>query len=343
MKVLVTGGGGFLGRYVLKLLLARGDHCVSFQRTFHQDLQKHGVEVVTGSLTSREDVDRAMAGCDAVIHIAAKAGVWGSRKLYWDVNVTGTKNVLESAKQSGVSAFVHTSTPSVVFNGGSFQGEDESLPYGCNWLCHYAESKAEAEALALSMDGDGFRVCALRPHLIWGIGDPHLVPKVLAMARSGKMQIVGDGGNRVDVTRVENAAKAHVQALDALQAGRCGGKAYFLSQGEPVYLWEWINSLLTRLDLPRVEKCVSLKSAYRAGWVLEKLWSGLRLRGEPPMTRFVAVELAKDHWFSIERSRRDFGYNPEAFPTDAGLAGLVVHLGKRHNSSASVGKQKGIS
>lgn len=320
MKVLVTGGGGFLGRYVIDRLLARGYEVASLGRSPQPDLAQRGVRVVQGDLGHAQVVLEAVQGCEAVFHVAARAGVWGPWAAYYQANVVGTRHVVEACQTAGVQRLVYTSTPSVVFNGQPFQGAGESLPYGQHHLCAYSQTKAEAEALALQADEPGgLRVCALRPHLIWGKGDPHLLPRVLAKAQAGRLRRVGQGSNRVDITRVENAADAHIQALDALAEGRAGGKAYFLSQGEPVVLWDWVNQLLEACAIPPVRRGVPLPVAYAMGRLLERVWTVGRLSGEPPMTRFVAVELAKDHWFDISQARKDLGYTPERHPTEAGL------------------------
>lgn len=328
MKILVTGGGGFLGRYIVDGLLQQGHAVVTLQRRAHPELDAIGVETVRGSLADGATLDRALSGCDAVIHTAAKAGVWGPRREYFAINYEGTRSLCEAMRRKGIRKLVHCSTPSVVFNGGPFDGADESLPYGGNWLCHYAESKARAEEHVLEWGRAGHGVViALRPHLIWGPGDPHLLPKVISRSRAGRLRIIGDGTNRVDVTRVENAAAAHLLALAALDRPSAVNRPYFISQGEPVVLWDWINSLLRRLDVPVLEKRVSLPTAYRIGAVCEWLWRLTARQSVPPMTRFVAVELAKNHWFSIEAARRELGYRPEAFPTEPGLdayaAGIV--------------------
>lgn len=266
---------------------------------------------------------RAADGCEAVFHVAAKAGVWGDWETYYRPNVLGTRNVLEACRQTGVPYLVHTSTPSVVFTGEAFEGANESLPYGRNWLCPYPETKAMAEREVLGANSPGkMATCALRPHLIWGPGDPHIVPRILQRAKAGRLRIVGDGTNRVDITHVRNAAHAHLLALDALKAGRAGGKAYFISQGEPVVLWDWINTLLRGVGIPEITRKISLERAYWLGGVLEKTWSWLRLPGEPPMTRFVAVELAKSHWYDISAAKCDLGYAP-LVGTEEGLEEII--------------------
>jgi nucleoside-diphosphate-sugar epimerase len=312
VKILVTGGGGFLGRTLVQLCQARGHAVRSFSRAPHPILAARGVEVFSGDLADPAAVDRAVAGCDAVFHVAAKAGVWGPWHDYFSPNVLGTQHILAACHRHGVSRLVYTSTPSVVFDGQSHAGADESLPYGQKFPCHYPHTKALAEQAVLAAhDPARLRVTALRPHLIWGAGDPHLVPRILA--RAHRLRIVGDGANRVDLTHVRHAAAAHLLALDALTdpAHPAGGRAYFISDGAPVVLWEWINTLLHRLGRPAITRRLSLPAAHAAGALLETLWRVLPfLPGEPPMTRFVATELAKDHWYSIAAARRDLGFIP---------------------------------
>ena len=308
--VLITGGGGFLGQAVVRRCLARGYHVRVLGRTPLTGELAGRIDFIRGDIAERTTVETAIKGCDFVFHVAAKAGVWGSWEEYLHVNIDGTKNVVEACKAHGIRALVHTSTPSVVFNGEAFRGADESLPYGGSWLCAYAETKAIAEEFALKAASDKLKVCALRPHLIWGPGDNHLLPRVLARARAGKLRIVGDGQNLVDVTHVDTAADAHLGALDALLAGRGNGKAYFISQGEPVKLWEFINRLLVGAGEQPITRRISQRSAYILGALLEGVWTLFRFKGEPPMTRFIAVELAKDHWFDISAARRDLGLKP---------------------------------
>lgn len=321
-RVLITGGNGFLGQAIVKLCLARGYHVRILGRKPRSADQPTGVDYFRGDLTQKADVEKAVQGCAYVFHVAAQAGIWGRWEDYVKNNISGTHNCLEAARATGVKAFIYTSTPSVVFTGVSFQGADESLPYGRNWLCAYAETKASAERLVLQSHSDAMPTCALRPHLIWGPGDHHLFPRVLNRARQGKLRIVGDGENKVDVTHVDTAAQAHLNALDALLAGRGHGKAYFISEGQPVKLWEFINRLLTGAGIAPVTKKISLRRAYFLGALLEGLWTILPLKGEPPMTRFVAVELAKDHWFNIQAARKDLGFQPrcDLWPTLDALA-----------------------
>lgn len=309
-RVLITGGGGFLGQAIVERCLQRGYHVRVLGRQPLPPVIATRVEFFQGSLSNQKLIQRAVQGCDYIFHVAAKAGIAGKWEEYVESNITGTHHLVTAARVFEIKAFVYTSTPSVVFNGHSLQGVNESQPYGKNWLCAYAETKAAAEKIVLRAASPHLRVCALRPHLIWGPGDRHLFPRILASARQGRLKIIGEGKNQVDVTHVDTAANAHLQALDALLAGNCNGQAYFISQGAPVKLWEFINRLLVGAEIKPITKKISLRKAYLLGLICEVVWTVFRLKSEPPMTRFVAVEMAKDHWFDTSAAQKDLGLKP---------------------------------
>ena len=329
MKILVTGGGGFVGGYIVERLLARGYAVRSIGRSPQPELVAKGVEVVCGDLTDATAVSAACEGVDAVFHVAARAGVWGSWESFYGPNVIGTRNVLSACRKWQVKRLVYTSTPSVVFNGDSIRGGDESLPYGKNWLCHYAETKALAEQEALAANSEKLQVVALRPHLIFGPGDPHLLPRVVESVKAGRLRIVGDGSAKVDVSYVGNVADAHLDAFDALERGKGAGQAYFISQGEPVDLWPWLNSILEGLGQPPLTQKIPLPLAYGIGALCEGAWKVLRRRTDPPITRFVAVELAKDHYFDIRKAQHELGYRPRV-PMNEALKLTIQDLIRRH-------------
>ena len=327
MHALVTGALGFLGLYVVEQLRARGEQVRALCRRPSDELQSLGVDVVLGDLRDAAAVERACAGVDTVFHCAAVAGIWGPWRHYFEVNVLGTRHVLAGCRRHGVQRLVYTSSPSVTFTGADQCGIDESVPYAARWLCHYPRSKALAEQAVLAANGrNGLLTCALRPHLIWGPGDRHLVPRLIERARRGQLRRVGDGRNLIDMVYVENAAEAHLRAAEALVAGSpvCG-QAYFISQGEPVRCWEWIDTILACAGLEPVRRGISARAACWAGWACEAAWTLLRLPGEPRMTRFLALQLARSHYFSIERARRDFGYQPRVSTAD-GLRRLAAWL-----------------
>ncbi len=327
-RALVTGGGGFLGTAICRMLHERGDQVVACGRQDYPHLQELGIATRQVDLRDAMAVDAVCAGMDIVYHAGAIAGIWGPRRLFWDTNYEGTRHVIAACRRHGVGRLVYTSSPSVVFGDGDLCAVDESWPYPAHYSAHYPASKGAAERAVLAAHGQELATVALRPHLIWGPGDRHLIPRIVDRARRGRLRQVGDGTNRVDIVYVDNAATAHLQAGDILAAGgACGGKPYFISQGEPVVLWSWVNELLDALGAPRVERAVSYAAARRIGGVLEVAYRLLGIRSEPPMTRFLAAQLAKSHYFDISGARRDFGYVPTV-TTAEGLERLVAAFGR---------------
>lgn len=328
MKALVTGGGGFLGGAIVRMLRERGDQVRCFSRGAHPAMARLGAEQIRGDLSQREQLIQAAAGCDIVFHVAAKAGIWGSYDDFYSANVTGTVNVLAACRANEISRLVYTGSPSVVFDGQDVEGGDESLPYPPHYDAHYPKTKALAEQIVLDANSPDLATVSLRPHLIWGPGDNHLVPRIVAKGRAGKLRRVGTRPCLVDTVYVDNAAHAHLLAADRLVPGaNIAGKAYFISNGEPLPLWEMVNRILAAAGLPPEHRSISPKVAYAAGVICEGLWNLLRLPGEPPMTRFVAKELATAHWFNINAARRDLGYQPQV-STREGLLRLRQWLEK---------------
>jgi nucleoside-diphosphate-sugar epimerase len=373
--VLVTGGTGFLGRRLVDRLLAAGRNVAVLARRPVPELEARGVRFIRASLDDADAVRAACAGVETIFHVAARVGVWGRYEDFFRTNVLGTRAVLAGCREHGVRHLVYTSTPSVVYNGRDLAGADESLPLTNDCPSPYPLTKAIAEHEVLLANTPTLRTVALRPHLIWGVGDPHLVPRILSRARAGRLRIIGSGENRVDMVHVENAVDAHLLAETALRkchvlrdtfgndlpgfhggaagpggergpaechvirdtlktAGDAAGRAYFITNGEPVVLWEWINQLLVALGEPPVKRRISLGAASAIGAVCEGLWRALPLRGEPPMTRFIAAELAKDHWFDITAARRDLGYTPRISMAQ-GTAELVAARRGGSNQSQS--------
>lgn len=312
MKVLVTGAGGFLGQSIVEQCLARGDEVRAFGRREYPDLAALGAEVFLGDVRDVAAVQRACAGIDTVYHAAAVAGIWGSWTYFYGINTQGTQHVVQACRTHGVRKLVFTSSPSVTFDGTDQCGVDESTPYASRWLCYYPQTKALAERLVLGAhDQDGLATCALRPHLIWGPRDRHLIPRLLERARQGKLTRVGDGKNLVDMIYIENAAEAHLLAADALTLeSPVGGRAYFISQGEPVNCWDWINDILTLVDLPPVRRSIPASVAWGLGAAMERAYKLLGKESEPRLTRFLAAQLSTSHYFNISAAQRDFGYRP---------------------------------
>lgn len=313
MHALVTGGSGFLGRYIVEQLAARGDRVRSLSRQPPDDLASDSIEIIRGDIRDAQAVADACRGVEAVFHTAAVPRIWGPAAEYYQINVGGTMNVLAGCREHGVGRLVFTSSPSVVFDGRPHAGANESLPYAESALAVYPQTKALAEHAVLEANGtDSLATIALRPHLIFGPRDPHLLPRVVQRGAAGKLRRVGDGTNLVSVSYVENSADAHLQACDALAPGSaCAGKAYFINEPQPVNLWDFINDVLQRAGVSPVTKSISAGAARRIGGMLETTYRLLHLPGEPRMTRFMAAQLSSSHWYDVSAAIRDFGYNPQ--------------------------------
>ncbi|MGV7221188.1 MAG: NAD-dependent epimerase/dehydratase family protein [Nitrospinales bacterium] len=326
MRALITGGGGFLGSHIAKRLHDRGDSVYVLGRKKYSFLSP-GIECIQSDLRDRESVVRACQDMDTVFHVGAMTGIWGKKKDFHEINVGGTKNIIEGCQEHGVEKLIYTSSPSVVFNHGNLENVDETTPYADSFFCEYPKSKAIAERLVIASNGNnGLQTVSLRPHLIWGPGDPHLVPRIIESAKMNRLVQVGDGKNKVDIIYIDNAVEGHILACDSLSAGKdVAGKCYFLNDGEAVFLWEWINNLLIRLGIPAVKKSISFSKAKAIGGFLEMVYKVFRLSGEPRMTRFVAEQLATSHYFDISRATRELNYKP-VVSIEEGLNRLVESL-----------------
>jgi nucleoside-diphosphate-sugar epimerase len=330
LRALVTGGGGFLGGVIVRRLLERGDEVHCFSRSEHPGLRELGATQHRGDLGDPESLTGVLAGAlngvDVVFHVAAKAGVWGNARSYERANVQGTENVVKACRRAGVSRLVFTSSPSVVFAGKHQEGVDESIPYPAGYLTHYPRTKALAEQLVLAANDEQLATTSLRPHLIWGPGDNHLVPRIIRRAQAGRLRLVDSGRHLVDTVYVDNAADAHLLAADRLAPGAPpAGRAYFISQGEPLPMGEVMNRILHAAGLEPVSRSISGRMAYAVGATLEAVHGLLGMQAEPVMTRFVARQLATAHWFDISAARRDFGYEP-AIDIDEGFRRLAASL-----------------
>ncbi|MEM7027100.1 MAG: NAD-dependent epimerase/dehydratase family protein [Pseudomonadota bacterium] len=312
MKALVTGGGGFLGGAIVKQLLEKHWSVKTIQRGDYPHLREWGVETYRGDLVDKKHVLEATKDCDVVFHVAAKAGVWGSYQDYYRANVIATENILAACKELDIAYLVYTSTPSVVFDGHDEIGIDEDTNYPEQFFNAYQETKAKAEELVLTANTENLKTVALRPHLIWGPDDPHLVPRVIQRASAGKLKLVGNGQNKIDSCYIDNAALAHVLAAEELmKEAKCSGKAYFISNDEPLAIADLLNRILACANISPIDKSVPSDIAYAIGACLETAYKILRIKNEPIMTRFVAKQLSTAHWFDISAAKKDFAFYPK--------------------------------
>lgn len=309
LKVLVTGGGGFLGSAIVRRLVERRYHVRSFSRNHYPELASMGIKQIKGDICDNTAIEQALIGVDLVFHTAAKAGIWGDYSDYYRTNVTGTQNIIAGCKKHHISRLIYTSSPSVVFNGTDMEGVNESVPYPARYHGYYPKTKAIAEQHVIKAAVQGLPTIILRPHLIWGPRDKHFVPRIIT--RANRLIRVGNGKNLVDTVYIDNAADAHILAADELEkTPKLSGNIYFISQGDPVPLWDMINLILKAAGLAPVRRSMPHRMAWLIGSIFEFTYRTFNISREPQMTRFLADELAKAHWFDISAARKDLGYAP---------------------------------
>jgi nucleoside-diphosphate-sugar epimerase len=312
MKALVTGGGGFIGSALVHELVKRGFRVTSFSRGDYPELRKNGVEVIRGDLCDINSVLNACESIDIVFHVAAKTGITGAYKDYYRTNVLGTENIVHACKVKNIKWLLFTSSASVVFDGNNIEGSDESLPYPFHPLSYYTATKALAEQLILKSNNPSLKTLALRPHLVYGPGDNHLLPRIILQAKTGRLRKIGDGKNLIDVSYIDNVVAAHINAAQAIISNpEVTGKAYFITNGEPVLLWDFLNLILHISGLEPVRKRAPVWVAIMFSFLVEALHKIFMKDQEPMLTQFLVSELTRSHWFDISKARRLLNYNPE--------------------------------
>lgn len=312
MKALVTGGGGFIGSALARELAAGGNDVTCFSRGDYPWQKGYGIKAVRGNLSDYDTVLKACENIETVFHVAAKAGIWGSYSDYYSTNVKGTQNIILACKMMNVRHLVYTSSASVVFGGTGIEGMDESLPYPSKYLSLYASTKASAEKIVLNADSPSLKTISLRPHIVLGKGDVHLIPRLILRAKEGKLRCVGEGKNMIDITWIENLVNAHLLASEALDSNpEASGKAFFITNGEPVCLWQFINQILEGCGIETIRKSVPVGVAMTYASALEAIYTIFNLKGEPFLTRSLVGELSSSHWFNISAARKYLGYNPD--------------------------------
>ena len=325
MKAFITGGGGFIGYALACELVKRGFKVTSFSRNDYPSLQEIGINTKKGDLSDANSVLKACENMDIIFHVAAKAGVSGHYRDYFKTNVTGTSNIIHACKMNKIKYLVYTSSASVVFDGSDIEGSDESLPYPAFPLSYYTGTKALAEELILKANSPALRTLALRPHLVYGPGDNHLFPRIISRAKTGKLRRIGNCINKVDVTYIENVVMAHINAARAMiNNPSVTGEAYFITNGEPVLLWDFLDMILQASGLEPLKKKVPVPAAILISHISE-VFQKIFPNEKETLTPFIVSELTRSHWFNISKARRLLNYNPEISNIE-GLKRMAEHI-----------------
>ena len=305
MRVLVTGATSLLGRATVARLRDRGDTVATFQR------RPSGLGTVehTGDVSDMGAIGAALAGAEAVVHLAALVSATGPWSAFEETNVAGTRNVINAARDEGVSRFVHVSSPSVAHGGRSLVGASASPADPDRARGYYAKSKAQAELVALAANEPEMAVVAVRPHLVWGPGDTQLVGRIVDRARAGRLATVGSGTALIDSTYIDNAADALVAALD--RSPDLGGRAFVVTNGQPRPVREILNRIVMAAGLEPSKIRVPYRVAHTGGLAVERIWERRNRQDDPPMTSFLAEQLGTAHWFDQRETRRALQWEPE--------------------------------
>ncbi len=311
IKVLVTGGGGFVGMALIQRLVKTGYEVSTFSRNKYEVHEKLGIGIHQGNIKNLVDFEKACLGIDVVFHVAAKVGIWGTYREFYETNVIGTKNVIEACKKNGVKKLIFTSSASVIFDGSNLEGVDESMDYPKRSVSHYTNTKAQAEKLILDANSERLITVSLRPHLVWGPGDTQLIPKIIERAKTGKLKKIGKKDFLIDHTYIDNLIDAHILAMEKLEfSSNISGKTFFITNGHPLHVWYFLNGILKAKGIPPAEKSVSKKTAMTIAQVLEIFYSFFKIKKAPFVTPFLVKELCSHHWFNISAARQLLDYSP---------------------------------
>lgn len=310
MRILITGASGFIGGRFAADALAHGleVRCSGRKASAMQWLSELGGEVVAGDLLDSAFIASASSGCEAIVHCAGAVGTWGSYAHFYQANVQATENLLAAAARNGVRRVVHLSSPSIYFDGKNHRDITEDfLPP--RFFDHYGATKHLADQKVFAAGRAGLEVIALRPRFVIGAGDTSIFPRLLRAHQSGRLRIIGDGKNRVDLTPVENLNLAMHAALNAPESAL--GRAYNISNGEPVAFWTQFNSLLQRLGLPLLDKHIPYPLAYAMAALAEARARLTPGQPEPAMLRLGMAVMAHDFNLDVTAAQRELGYQPQ--------------------------------
>ncbi len=296
---------------LIKRLISEGHKVTSFSRREYPLHWALGISSIQADIRDQEALDKACKGKDLVFHLAARLGIWGDYDEFHSVNVTGTFNLIKACRKQKVGRIIFTSSSSVVFNGTDLEGIDESYPYPEHYRSHYASTKALAERLIIEANSEELKTISLRPHLVWGPYDAHLIPGILKRLGSGRMRRIGDQEHFIDTTYIDNMVDALILAADALKSNpEAAGKALFITNGEPARVWDFINSIIQMAGYPPVQKKVPEKLALIGAGISEWFHRFFKIKSEPFMTRYAIREMITNHWFDISAAREIIGYEP---------------------------------
>jgi nucleoside-diphosphate-sugar epimerase len=319
---LVTGGSGFVGGRLIPRLLANGWRVRALARSAQTEAQVKalGATPVRGELNDAQAMREAMQGCEVVFHVAAHFKLWGKQTLFDQINVEGTRVVVDAAASTAsVRRVVAVSAAAVVMGDPEpMLNAEESLPLQVRAFSPYGSSKAKAERVLLAANGvrPGFETIALRPPFLWGAKMPTL-DHMVATVNADQWQWVAGGTQAMSSCHVDNLCEALILAADR---GR-GGEAYFVADAEQSILKSFISSLLATRGVTAPDKSIPFGMAWTVAGLMGTAWRALRLKGEPPITRQMLRLIGKPFTINTRKAQAELGYSPK-ITVKEGLAGM---------------------
>ena len=315
----VTGGSGFIGGRLIRRLAADGWTVKALARSESSatKVREAGAEPVMGDLDDVGAMTDGARGCEYAFHAAAALGDWGRREDFVRGNVTGTENALRACREAGVRRFVHVGTEAALLVGQPLVNADERVPLRPDSKAHYSATKAMAEQVVLDANHDGFETVVLRPRLVWGPGDTTIVPALKEAVDNGRFSWIGGGRHRTSTTHVDNVVEGLVLAATRGEPGN----AYFVTDGDPVVFRDFITALMATAGVEMPDRSVPLALAKPLAGVAESIWTTLRLKSAPPLTRLAVWLSARECTIDITKARTELGYEPIK-TIDEGMAEL---------------------
>lgn len=305
-KIWVTGASGFLGGRIVEGLRDYPARCIAGGRDASrlQSLAGFGAELAPGDLLDQDYVFRTAEGCDLIVHCAALSSPWGTYQAFYEANILATRHLIEAAKTFQVKRFILISTPSIYFNFKDRFDIRESDPLPRKMVNHYASTKWQSELEVLN---SGLPALALRPRAIIGSGDTVIMPRILYAYRQNRLRVIGKGDNVVNVTPVANVVHAVRCCMDAPETAL--GRAYNITSGEAVRLWDLLEGMFDRLNLPFQRRHLPFPVAMSAAWLMEQYARRISRR-EPALTRYSVGILAQNMTMNIDLAQQHLGYTP---------------------------------
>lgn len=304
--VFVTGGSGFVGRNLIRELIRRGVAIKALARSASsvEMVRSLGAEPVQGDLDDVPIMHAAMRGCDVVFHAAAKVEEWGDPASYVHVNVLGTQNVLQAAREAAVPKLVHVSTEAVLADGNPLVQVNESWPYPEKPISRYPVTKAKAEKLVIAANSDALQTVSIRPRFIWGGDDTSLLPQLVSAVETGRFLWIDGGRYQTSTTHIDNVVEGLICGWEAGEGGQC----YFVTDGETVEFREFITALLATQGVEIPDKSLPLWVIKGVAAMTEKMWGLANIQKPPPATRVLVGLVGQEVTIDDSRARNKIGY-----------------------------------